>query len=97
MVNAEPAFTGHQVCDSDNWINAITNPGLSGIESGEIVGGGSFHPDPAGQQEFATLINECLASDIPTGDLVSGDGTCGEVTPSASLRANSYSVGKFVS
>jgi hypothetical protein len=64
MINAEPAFNGHHACDSDNWLNAIS------------TGGGTFHPTPDGQQEFATLVDECLAGDLPSADTVSGDGSC---------------------
>jgi hypothetical protein len=64
MINAEPAFDGHHACDSDNWLNAIS------------TGGGTFHPTPDGQQEFATLVGECLAGDLPSADTVSGDGSC---------------------
>jgi hypothetical protein len=71
MINADPAFSGHKVCDSSNWINGITASNGSAP-----VGPGSFHPTAAGQQEFANLVNECIDGDIPTADLVPGDGTC---------------------
>jgi hypothetical protein len=59
FLNAEPAFNNHHICDTANWINGITFPTLNPPK----VGGGSFHPNPAGQQAFATLINECLSHD----------------------------------
>ena len=65
MINAEPEFNSHHSCDSANWINYVDNGG-----------GGSFHPNAAGQQEFANLVNECLAGALPAADLVPGDGTC---------------------
>ena len=62
LINPEPAFAGHHACDvGANWINPISTTG------------GSFHPNAAGQQEFATLVDECLAGDLPSAD---GDGTC---------------------
>src|SRR6202000_2268222 len=38
MINADPAFSGHHVCDSDNWLDAISS------------GGGTFHPDRSGER-----------------------------------------------
>ena len=73
MINADPAFAGHHVCDSSNWINGVTMSNGSAV-----VGPASFHPDQGGIQEFADLVNQCLNSTIPSADLVTGDGTCGE-------------------
>jgi hypothetical protein len=72
FINDDPAFVNHRVCDSDNWINGVTAPTLNP----PAVGGGSFHPDPAGQQEFATLVNQCLSHTLPAADLVAGAGSC---------------------
>lgn len=73
MINSDPAFSGHKICDTDNWIN-----GVAMTNGSAVVGPGSFHPNGAGQEEFATLVNECVANTIPAADLVSGAGTCGE-------------------
>jgi hypothetical protein len=73
MINADPAFSGHKICDSDNWINGIT-----ATNGSAVVGPGSFHPTAQGEQEFATLVNECVDSDIPAADLITSAGTCGE-------------------
>lgn len=56
-------FTGHEICTPQPWINAIIASQTSG--SGTTApGAGSFHPKQEGQQEFAKLVNECLASTI---------------------------------
>lgn len=67
LINSDPVFEGHESCDSNNWINF------------ESSGGGSFHPNPAGHQAFADLVDECLVGRFPQGQpsvLVQGDGTC---------------------
>ena len=72
FINDDPEFVNHRVCDTVNWINGVTAPTLNP----PAVGGGSFHPNPAGQQEFATVINECLSHNLPAADLVTGAGSC---------------------
>ena len=71
MINAEPAFNGHHVCDSSNWINGVTM-----TNGTAVVGPASFHPDQGGITEFADLVNQCLAGTIPAADLVTNDGSC---------------------
>jgi hypothetical protein len=65
-IDTNSAFTGHEVCSSDPWINAIIAYSLSGSDGGvpQVPGAGSFHPKAVGQQEFATLVDECLARTI---------------------------------
>jgi hypothetical protein len=65
-IDPNSAFTGHEVCSSSPWINAIIAYSESGSDGGKIhvPGAGSFHPMAAGQREFATLVDECLAHDI---------------------------------
>jgi hypothetical protein len=71
MINADPAFNGHRICDSPGWINGVT------LSNGQaVVGPASYHPDQDGIQEFADLVNECVAGTIPAADLVAGDGSC---------------------
>jgi hypothetical protein len=41
-----------------------------------LVGPASYHPDQNGIQEFADLVNECVAGTIPAAVLVVGDGSC---------------------
>jgi hypothetical protein len=31
MINADPAFEGHETCDSDNWINYVSTGGAASI------------------------------------------------------------------
>jgi hypothetical protein len=66
FVDPNSAFAGHEVCSADPWINAIIAYSESGSDGGTptIPGAGSFHPMAAGQQEFATLVDECLAHNI---------------------------------
>lgn len=71
MINAEPAFNSHHVCDSSNWINGVTM-----TNGTAVVGPASFHPDQGGITEFAKLVNQCLAGTIPAADLVTNDGSC---------------------
>jgi hypothetical protein len=60
-------FTGHEICSSSPWINAVIAYSESGSDGGKIhvPGAGSFHPMAAGQQEFATLVDSCLARTSP--------------------------------
>jgi GDSL-like Lipase/Acylhydrolase family len=66
FINPSSGFTGHEVCSSSPWINGTIAYSQSGSDGGsqEIPGAGSFHPKAAGQQEYATLIDECLAHTI---------------------------------
>lgn len=73
MINADPAFEGHESCDSPyNWINYET----AGFPA---PGGGSFHPNFEGQVEFADLVDECLNNDIPSAYTIPADGTCAKL------------------
>jgi hypothetical protein len=63
FINPTSAFTGHEICSSDPWINGLITWSNSG--SGlKLPGSGSFHPMLAGQQEYADLVNGCLAGTI---------------------------------
>lgn len=59
-------FTGHEICSAHPWINAVIAFSESGSDGGvpQSPGAGSFHPMAAGQQEFATLVDECLAHTV---------------------------------
>jgi hypothetical protein len=57
FVNPISAFSGHELCSSFPWIYTI-GIGFTGLDPG------SFHPTVAGQEEFATLINGCLAGTV---------------------------------
>jgi hypothetical protein len=65
FVNPAAAFIGHAVCDKDPWINGLIGfykgPGLS---VPKIVDPASFHPNRAGQEAYAKLINACLDGTI---------------------------------
>jgi GDSL-like Lipase/Acylhydrolase family len=62
-VNPVPGFTGHAICSAAPWLNGLINWSVSG--SGlQVVGGGSFHPMLAGQQEYAKLVDGCLAGTV---------------------------------
>jgi hypothetical protein len=54
FVNPQVAFTGHALCTSDPWILplSVTNRVSS------------YHPNAAGQQAYADLVNECLAGTL---------------------------------
>jgi hypothetical protein len=73
FINPTTAFTGHEICSSDPWINGLITESKSGSSGSTptIPGSGSFHPMAAGQEEFATLVDECLAGTLPTAQ-----GTC---------------------
>jgi Transglycosylase SLT domain len=66
FINPNSAFSGHEVCSANPWINGIIASSESGSSGGvpQVPGIGSFHPNAAGQQEFATLVDECLAHTI---------------------------------
>ncbi|HEX4213645.1 MAG TPA: SGNH/GDSL hydrolase family protein [Candidatus Dormibacteraeota bacterium] len=51
FVDARPAFTGHAVCSSDEWINGLSDPVSE-----------SYHPNIAGQQAYATLVQAAMAA-----------------------------------
>ncbi len=70
FIDPAPAFTGHEVCSSSPWINGVVNEESSNAGT-TVPGFNSFHLQAAGQQEFATLVDQCLAGTLP-----SGDGTC---------------------
>jgi hypothetical protein len=58
FVNPTSAFSGHELCSSSPWIYPIGVGLITGLNPG------SFHPTVAGQEEFATLINGCLAGTV---------------------------------
>lgn len=58
-VNPITSFTGHDVCASSSWLNAIVGLPTS-------PGPGSFHPKPAGQAGYASLLTAALALHPPT-------------------------------
>lgn len=59
FVNPTGVFGGHAICSSDPWINGLIGfyKGPSGFK---VVDPASFHPNRAGQQAYAKLINACL-------------------------------------
>jgi hypothetical protein len=54
FVNPSSAFAGHELCSSSPWFLPLS---LTSSAS-------SYHPNPAGQTEYATLVNECLAGTL---------------------------------
>jgi hypothetical protein len=66
FVSPSGAFTGHDICSSSPWLNGIIARSESGSDGGapQVPGAGSFHPNAAGQQEYATLVDDCLAHTI---------------------------------
>jgi hypothetical protein len=63
FVDPTTEFTGHEVCSSSPWINGLQAFVLDGF-SLNLVSPGSFHPNLAGQQEYAVLANKCLDGTI---------------------------------
>jgi lysophospholipase L1-like esterase len=55
--SAIATFRGHAQCDPDPYLNGITAPNHS-ISAGD----GSFHPDTAGQQAYASLLLNFLVT-----------------------------------
>lgn len=49
FVNPTPAFIGHAVCGSPEWINGLSNPVSE-----------SYHPNTSGQAGFANLVDDFL-------------------------------------
>jgi lysophospholipase L1-like esterase len=49
FVNPTPAFIGHAVCGSPEWINGLSNPVSE-----------SYHPNVTGQTGFANLVDDQL-------------------------------------
>ena len=63
-VDSRSAFTGHDACADNSWLNALVAWSSSG--SGRSVPGtGSYHPKAAGQAEFATLVSQAMAVHLP--------------------------------
>jgi hypothetical protein len=48
-VDARPDFAGHEVCSTTPWINGLITSGLGASPF-------SFHPNAAGQSDFAKLF-----------------------------------------
>jgi hypothetical protein len=63
FVDPTAAFSGHEICSSSPWINGLQAFVLDGFNL-QMVSPGSFHPNLAGQQEYAVLANKCLAGTI---------------------------------
>jgi len=61
-VDPTSAFTGHAVCDSDPWIYGL----IGEVHIGKLnfVSPGSFHPNQAGQDAYAKLVNGCLDGSV---------------------------------
>jgi hypothetical protein len=49
FVNPEPAFVGHAVCDTVEWVNGLSNPVME-----------SYHPNRTGQSAYANLVDDDL-------------------------------------
>jgi hypothetical protein len=64
FINPAPAFDAHEVCSPDPWINGVVNEETSKAGT-DVPGFDSFHLQAAGEQEYATLIDECLAGRLP--------------------------------
>jgi hypothetical protein len=63
FINPTQGFASHELCSASPWIYGVQL--LSNTGSGfSFVDPGSFHPTVAGQEEYATLVNECLAGTI---------------------------------
>jgi lysophospholipase L1-like esterase len=62
-IDPNSAFTGHEICSSSPWINGVVSEQTSGSGT-SAPGTDSFHPTAAGQQAFATLVDECIAGKI---------------------------------
>jgi hypothetical protein len=60
FVDPTAAFVGHAICSSQPWIN-----GLKLRVSLHPVNPASFHPNKAGQAEYAKLVNGCLDGTVP--------------------------------
>jgi GDSL-like Lipase/Acylhydrolase family len=58
FINPTQAFAGHALCDTDPWILP-----LSLVQNKA----GSYHPTAEGQQEYATLVNQCLSGILEGG------------------------------
>ena len=54
FVNPTSAFASHELCSSSPWFLPLS---LTNSVS-------SYHPNPTGQQQFATLVNKCLAGTL---------------------------------
>lgn len=49
FVDPRSAFTGHVVCDDEEWVNGLSDPV-----------GESFHPNPIGQRVYADLVADVV-------------------------------------
>lgn len=70
LINEDQAFTGHEVCTPDQWVN------------GEALGGASFHPETAGLQKGSVrhrrapgVMSLIFSSDDANGPLAFGVGS----------------------
>jgi hypothetical protein len=63
FVDPNPAFSSHTLCSSDPWILPLSGFTTKG-GSLSLLNPGSFHPNQAGQTEYADLVNGCLAGTV---------------------------------
>jgi len=49
FVDPRSAFTGHAVCDDEEWVNGLSDPVSE-----------SFHPNPVGQRAYADLVDDVV-------------------------------------
>jgi hypothetical protein len=59
FVDPTSAFSGHEICSSSPFINGLLAFYI-GPGGFKLVNPGSFHPNQAGQAEYAKLVNGCL-------------------------------------
>jgi hypothetical protein len=60
FVDPSSAFSGHALCSADPWFYGLSGQ-LSVTGGLSVLDPGSFHPNQAGQNEDAALVNGCLA------------------------------------
>jgi hypothetical protein len=58
------AFSGHAICSSAPWLNGLL-AFVIGDGGLKLVDSASFHPNQAGQAEYAKLVNGCLDGSVP--------------------------------
>jgi hypothetical protein len=60
FIDPSSAFNGHALCSADPWFYGLSGQ-LSVTGGLSVLDPGSFHPNQAGQNEDAALVNGCLA------------------------------------
>lgn len=61
FVDVSGRFSGHEICEEDEWINFVSDTG----GPSDPIGDSSFHPTAVGQQAYAAAVDDALVAPTP--------------------------------